>query len=114
MQDIEQAKLEEKQVLEEVSKRLGVPADWLSVREQVYCVLLHRGMTQDEVEKVLLNIAPFNMRLYREHKQVYFSDTYVARALSPLIFFFDKNSLLEGLSAGEHNFGPRASCEYSH
>jgi len=108
---LEQANAENRRELQAISQRLGVKADWVIVREYVYCKALKKGMTQRDVEEELRKIAPFNMRLYRDAKQVYFSDRYTAQALSPLILSFDNNGLLIGWGSGEGNFGPRAECE---
>lgn len=108
---VEQANAESGRELQSISQKLGVNADWLAVREYVYCKALKKGMTQIEVEEELLEIASFNMRLYHDAKQVYFSDRYTARALSPLILSFDNKGLLQGWGSGEGNFGPRATCE---
>jgi hypothetical protein len=68
-------------------------------------------MNQKEAEAALLKVGPFETRLFRWHKQVYFSEAFISKALSPLILYFSDEGRLEDWSAVEDNVGPRAPCE---
>ena len=103
---------EETLVLKEVSNRTGKEfTSWLELREYVFCDLLKKGMTHEEIDSALSTIGDVRF----EEDQVDYKNKYLYEHLSPIImkFTFDKQKRLTYWSGSpETNFWvEKASCE---
>jgi hypothetical protein len=100
-------------MLKVVSQRVGIEfTNSLELREYVYCDLLKKGMTLEEINQGLLKIGEFEP----SDTQIDFKDEYLYFNLSPLMLVFDTYTpdgrLIDWYGSTENNFGaPRASCE---
>jgi hypothetical protein len=112
-----QRSTQEKAVLEEIGKRSGLPPNWLSIREFVYCDLVTPGTLKEEVDQGLALIGEYrlpNQDMPVEgwfQQQIDFTDPFIYYNLSPLIIQYNEELKVEIAGAGEFNHGPRASCE---
>lgn len=102
---------EDQRVLTEVAAKLGVPPNWASIREHVFCEMLQPGMTQTEVRKVLSRVGEIQVFGEPPNQEIHFTNRPVGRALSPLLLVYGKDGGLKGLGVNEFNSGPRSSCE---
>ena len=98
--------------MEEISKRTGLPPDWLAIRTYVYCDLLKPGTAKSKVEQGLSLIGPYYKPDEADQiKQIDFKDPYTYNNLSPLIIIYNKQWRVTSAGAGEFNHGARAQCE---
>lgn len=110
--------VEEQAVLGEVSLRTGIEFhEWSSLREYVYCQLLHEGMPRLEVETALSTIGeiqPFQ-NIWSD-ETVTFQNDDLYGYLSPILLEFDSGGSFGNLISWRRSYEhfvpiPLASCE---
>lgn len=106
----------EQELLRQVSQKVGRNfPDWQSLREYVWCELLHPGMTRAEILDALEPIGEIRNKA-RFDREINFSDQYLNYYLAPIIMEFDSYSsdakLVKWRGSPEQHFSaPKSSCE---
>lgn len=98
----------DKERRQEISKAIGIEPSWVAFRDYIYCKSLHKGMTREEVEKVLSRIGEIRVTDY----QIEFTDLITNTRLGPVVLVFENDKLLRWRRSPYENFGQTlAECE---
>jgi hypothetical protein len=104
---------DEKLALQEVSRRTGIEFDdWTSLREYIFCDLLKKGMTKDDVEDNLSNIGEIRVL----DDSVEFTSRYLDRNISTIVVYYDVGGptgklYFLGRRTPSNSDAPTAGCE---